>query len=417
MADLPLKPPGTTDGSDLRVKITELKNEHLHFILDGVHLGLANSLRRAMISRIDTLAIDQVQITENTSVLPDEMIAHRLGLVPLNSEGMDKQIKNYNRDCNCDSYCDLCSVVLTLDALCTGDSTMEVTSKMLIVQGGERSDVGKPALSADPKLSDGIMLAKLRKGQEIHMRCIAVKGRALEHAKWSPVAAVGFEYDPYNKMRHTDLWYEVGTKATDEWPLSENAKYEKKPEENDPFEYNEKPSRFYFDVEAVGQLKPEDVVLKSFDALIVQLGQLRQGLTDLTNPGQTMGMDGVLTGGPGDAGMQMDGAGMYGVPPPGGLNGYGAPAPPGGMGGYGGAAVPPPPGAGGYGGGYGGAPGGGIQPPPMPRYGASPAHFQQQQQGQGQGQGGYGGGMTPSYGQGGGGGAANGGGWGNDGGW
>jgi DNA-directed RNA polymerase alpha subunit len=50
-----------------------------------------------MISRIDTLAIDQVQITENTSVLPDEMIAHRLGLVPLNSENLERHIPNYNR--------------------------------------------------------------------------------------------------------------------------------------------------------------------------------------------------------------------------------------------------------------------------------------------------------------------------------
>lgn len=50
-----------------------------------------------MISRIDTLAIDQVQIHENSSVLPDEMLAHRLGMVPLNSEGMEKQILNYNK--------------------------------------------------------------------------------------------------------------------------------------------------------------------------------------------------------------------------------------------------------------------------------------------------------------------------------
>ncbi|GAA5930244.1 DNA-directed RNA polymerase II core subunit RPB3 [Sporobolomyces koalae] len=380
---LPLKPPGSLDGSDLRVKITQVKDDSLHFILDGVHLGLANSLRRAMISRIDTLAIDQVQITENTSVLPDEMIAHRLGLVPLNSENLDRHIPNYNRECTCDAYCDKCSVVLTLDALCTTSSTMEVTSKNLQIEGPSRSGIGKPALSADPKLSQGIMLAKLTKGQEIHMRCIAVKGRALEHAKWSPVSAVGFEYDPYNKLRHTDLWYEVGTKAEDEWPVSENGKYEKKPEENEAFEFNEKPSRFYYDVEAVGQLKPEEIVLKSFDALIVQLGQLRVGLLELANPGQNVGIDGNVLGG--DASMMgLDGEGGFAqqhqyhqeggiiAPPPpppgGGMNGYG------GAGSYGqyGAPPPPPPqgqGQGGYGG-YGSGPGG----PPQPSYGASPQY-------------------------------------------
>lgn len=50
-----------------------------------------------------------------------------------------------------------------------------------------------------------------------------MQGKALEHSKWSPVAAVGFEYDPHNKLRHTDLWFEVGTDPVDEWPLSKNA--------------------------------------------------------------------------------------------------------------------------------------------------------------------------------------------------
>lgn len=53
---------------------------------------------------------------------------------------------------------------------------------------------------------------------------MASQGRALEHAKWSPVSAVGFEYDPYNKLKHTDLWYEVGTDPKDEWPVSENGR-------------------------------------------------------------------------------------------------------------------------------------------------------------------------------------------------
>ncbi|GAA5849333.1 hypothetical protein JCM8547_006517 [Rhodosporidiobolus lusitaniae] len=418
--ELPLQPPGTVDGSDLRLKITDLKPDSCHFILDGVHLGLANSIRRSMISRIDTLAIDQVQITENTSVLPDEMLAHRLGLVPLNSEHMEKQVMNYNRECDCDSYCPKCSVVLTLSAKCTGGATMEVTTKHLVIEGGDRSEVGRPAISHDPKLQGGILLAKLNKGQELQMRCIAVKGRALEHAKWSPVSALGFEYDPYNKLKHTDLWFEVGTDPKDEWPVSENGKYEKKPEDSDTFPYNEQPSRFYYDVEAVGQLKPEDIVLKGIDALILQIGQLRQGLLDLTSQGGAP-MPGEMQHHDPHAqqnGMMMD---EFGGPvPPGGPPGAGGMY---GDGGYGGA-----PGYGGQGGGgYGGQQGGGgapqdqyqgYRPPVQPSYGASP-HYQPQQQGGGGGQGGYGqpgGGRTPGYGgqNGAGGGGGQQGGWGQD---
>ncbi|GAA5946068.1 hypothetical protein JCM3775_007210 [Rhodotorula graminis] len=382
VGELPLQPPATYDGADLRVKITELsKDGHVQFILDGVHLGIANSIRRSMISRIDTLAIDQVQITENTSVMPDEMLAHRLGLVPLISEGMENQITNYNKECDCDSFCHKCSVTLTLDAKCMASSTMEVTTKELLLEGGGPSDVGKPAPSPDSKITDGILLVKLAKGQEIHLRCIATKGRALEHAKWSPCAAVGFEYDPYNKLKHTDLWFEVGTDPRDEWPVSENGKYEKKPEDSDPFPFDEKPSRFYYDVEAVGQLKPEDIVLKGLDALILQIGQLRQGLLDLTSPGEGQHQqhpDQHMMNG-----MGMDGGGdAFGV----GDGGYGA------HNAYSGAygAAPPP---------------GGDAPPAMPAYGASPAHYGMAQGAPG-GQGGYGGAAggpgggaaTPSYG-------------------
>lgn len=115
---------------------------------------------------------------------------------------------------------------------------------------------------------------------------MSTQGRALEHAKWSPCAAVGFEYDPYNKLRHTDLWFEVGTNPRDEWPVSANgqvscavsgfedfrndaevsarAKFEREPalDGSDPFDFNAKPSRFYYDVETVGQLPPEEIVAK-----------------------------------------------------------------------------------------------------------------------------------------------------------
>ena len=71
-----------------------------------------------------------------------------------------------------------------------------------------------------------ILLAKMSKGQEVELVCKAYKvgyvfdvatmisadsgqGIAKYHAKWSPLSAVGFEYDPHNKLRHTTYWFET----------------------------------------------------------------------------------------------------------------------------------------------------------------------------------------------------------------
>ena len=159
-----------------------------------------------------TIAIDLVEVEENTSVLADEFISHRLGLVPLSAKNVDDVL--YSRDCDCEQYCEQCSVKLTLHAKCTGDDVMKVYARDLVVDPLRPNQwVGNPVIR-DPD-GQGVLVAKLRKGQEINMTCIAKKGIAKEHAKWCPTSAVGFEYDPHNKLRHLDLWYETDPK--DEW--------------------------------------------------------------------------------------------------------------------------------------------------------------------------------------------------------
>ncbi|KAF7981855.1 hypothetical protein HWV62_31401 [Athelia sp. TMB] len=241
------------------------------------------------------VAIDMVEIETNTTVLPDEFIAHRLGMIPLVSTNCDEAIR-YTRDCTCLVKCKYCSIELRLNVACHEARTMDVTSNHLDVvaigeqYGGEgdeevgeagdelqkRSEFfGHPVGKNEPGVAP-VLICKIRKGQELKMKCIVKKGIAKEHAKWSPCSAVSFEYDPYNKLRHTSYWYEVDERG--EWPLGENAKEEEPPRDDEVFDYNAKPRKFYFEVETDGSLGPQEVVMKGLAELQTKLANLILGL-------------------------------------------------------------------------------------------------------------------------------------------
>ena len=69
------------ENSDIRVK--KLNDEEIVFDLIGAEPPLANALRRILIAEIPTMAIEKVEMWQNTSIIPDENLAHRLGLIPL----------------------------------------------------------------------------------------------------------------------------------------------------------------------------------------------------------------------------------------------------------------------------------------------------------------------------------------------
>ncbi|RCK55620.1 DNA-directed RNA polymerase II subunit RPB3 [Candida viswanathii] len=254
------------------VTIRTADKDHVDFILRDVDLAVANSIRRTMLAEVPTLAIDLVEIEKNTSVLADEFLSHRLGLLPLVSDGI-KDL-TYSRDCTCDNYCPKCSVTLLLLASCTVESTMNVYASDLLKTSHINSKLGDP-VKRDSR-DRGPIICKLRKDQELALTCIAKKGIAKEHAKWSPCAAVGFEYDPWNKLKHTDYWYEVDAEA--EWPKSRNCDWEEAPDPEAKFDYKAKPNTFYFDVETVGNLPPNEVVVRSIETLQNKLGALTMEL-------------------------------------------------------------------------------------------------------------------------------------------
>ena len=128
--------------------------------LKGVSSHYANALRRICLNGIPVFAIDTVDVIENSSVLPDEGIAHTLGLIPLKTE-LDAADESNSR------------VMLVLDSEAT-ENTRVVTSAEL----ESKDQVVKP-------ISNQIPIIHLAPGQRIKLEAYARLGRGTEHSKWN----------------------------------------------------------------------------------------------------------------------------------------------------------------------------------------------------------------------------------------
>ena len=130
--------------------------------LQGIPLQYANALRRICLNGVPIFAIDTVDVLENSSILADEGIAHRLGLIPLKTDLSTIETTS-----------DSDKIMLTLDS---GDTTETRT----IFSGDIKSQDGviKP-------ISDKIPIVTLAPNQKIRFEAHARLGRGTEHAKWN----------------------------------------------------------------------------------------------------------------------------------------------------------------------------------------------------------------------------------------
>lgn len=157
------------------IKILESSDSRIKVSIKGVDRVYANALRRFAISEVPCMAIDDVVVQQNSSVLYDEILAHRLGLIPLSTD-----LKGYvlPQDCSCktDLGCSKCRVLLVLNAVATDDVKT-------IYSGDLRSEDE----SVKPYV-DNIPIVKLAPDHEIKLEAYAKLGKGRDHAKWQPVS-------------------------------------------------------------------------------------------------------------------------------------------------------------------------------------------------------------------------------------
>ncbi len=254
----------------MEVKLLNKSKESIQFLLKGVSPAVANTLRRSMIDDVPTMAIEFVDFKKNSSILYDETVSHRLGLIPLKTD-----LKSYNvpSECKCNGEgCARCQVTLSLSSKGPGVVTSsEIKSK-------------------DPKVSPvlgDIPIVKLLKGQELQFEAVAVLGYGKEHSKWSP-GHVYYCNEPVIKVNNKSSKLE---QFKDKYPPQVFDKSGKisadlisNPHLVDACEgicddivsvsYNE--DSFIFNVESWGQLKPIDIFKAALDSFDRKLDEFEQ---------------------------------------------------------------------------------------------------------------------------------------------
>lgn len=238
-------------------KISKSKNK-LVFSVEGVKPAFVNTLRRAIVGDVPTMAIEDIEFKKNSSALYDEMVGLRLGLTPLTTD-----LKSYTLpdECTCDAKgCAKCQLKLTLSVK------------------GPRTVYASDIKSNDPAVkpvNPKTPIVKLIEGQELEFEATAVLGKGKIHAKWSP-AHVFYMHDADITVNNkSELFDEYKSFFPPE--IFKDGKIDKKlintntlvdavdGVNDDIVKVDFIPDKFVVTVESWGQIDPEEIVDKAID--------------------------------------------------------------------------------------------------------------------------------------------------------
>jgi len=166
----------------MKIQVLKKKGDKLVFSVDGTTPAFANAMRRVMISEVPTLAVEWVDMHYNNSILYDEIVAHRLAMIPLK---FDPKKMNIKSECKCDGEgCALCQVVFAAEKNGPGD----LISKDL-------KSSNKMVTPTDPNFP----VVQLLKPHKVRFEAIAEMGVGKDHSKWQ-AANASYQYWPEVKI-------------------------------------------------------------------------------------------------------------------------------------------------------------------------------------------------------------------------
>ncbi|MEM5833161.1 MAG: DNA-directed RNA polymerase subunit D [Candidatus Aenigmatarchaeota archaeon] len=161
----------------MEIEVIEKNRDEIKLKVKGITPGIAAIIRRVIIAEIPTMAIEWIDFYKNDSVLPDEAIAHRLGLIPLT---FDKNFHTLPNKCDCE-----------------GKGCVKCQVKLYLYKKGPGYVYSGDLKSSDEKvkpLYDKIPITYLNEDEELELEAIAQLGLGKEHAKWQ-AGNCGYSYN------------------------------------------------------------------------------------------------------------------------------------------------------------------------------------------------------------------------------
>jgi len=262
-------------GEHLKTTIVSLTEDTVRFLIEGVDTSFVNTLRRAMVAEVPTMTIEDIFYFDNSSLIPDEILANRLGFTPLKTD-LDNYVLPEDCDCNAELGCPKCRAVLTLD--------IEATENTVTVYSGD-------LVADDPNtapVSDKVVLAKLAEGQSIRFEAYAQLGQGKVHSKWSPVSMCVYQNvsmipltDQAKAEECVSDCEDAAVIEKDYLKIIDIQKFEscKRCRELAPRELiieNLKPDEFLFTVESTGAISPKRIVTEAVKILKQKLAALAE---------------------------------------------------------------------------------------------------------------------------------------------
>jgi DNA-directed RNA polymerase subunit D len=163
----------------MELDVEHVEDREIRFVIEDVDHAFVNALRRTLLSDVPSLAVEDVTIYDNTSVLFDEILAHRIGLLPIPT---DPESMVLQEECDCGGEgCAECTVLYTMSK--EGPGT--VRSEDLTATQGDFE-------VADPD----VPLVRLEEGQRVMLEATAILGTGDTHSKWTPAHGVGYRELP-----------------------------------------------------------------------------------------------------------------------------------------------------------------------------------------------------------------------------